>query len=180
MNKYYRLFRYDLPLFLVQGLCSVLPDNVVFLRLRGFLIGLFLGSCGQDFRCGRRVVFYNPANIHLGDHVYIAYGCWLNGGATITIQDEVLFGPYCVLAPSNHTRVGHSFRYGPPKSGPIIIGKGSWLGAQVVILRNVTIGSGSVVGANTTVKEDVPDNVVYGNPSTATVLKTLDSKPLKD
>jgi acetyltransferase-like isoleucine patch superfamily enzyme len=180
LNKYYRLLRYDLPLFLSQGLCSVLPDNVIFLRLRGFLIGRFLGSCGRDFRCGRRVVFYNPANIHVGGHVYIAYGCWLNGGATITIHDEVMFGPYCVLSPSNHTRMGNSFRYGPPKSGPISIGKGSWLGAQVVVLRDVRIGSGSVIAANTTVRKDVPDNVVYGQAETAAVLKHLGDNNLEN
>jgi acetyltransferase-like isoleucine patch superfamily enzyme len=173
MNKYARLIRYDLPLFMVLSLCSILPDNVIFLRVRGFLAGLFLGSCGRDFRCGRHVVFYNPVNIHLGDHVYIAYGCWINGGDRITIDDEVLLGPYCVLAPSNHTRIGQSFRYGPPDSGPIHIGKGSWLGAQVVVLRDVRIGSGSVVAANTTVRADVPDNVVFGRPETASVLKTL-------
>lgn len=173
MNKYFRLFRYDLPLSVVFLVCSILPDNVIFLRLRGWMASHFLGSCGRDFRCGRHVVLYNPANIHIGSNVYLAYGCWINGGDTITIGDEVLLGPYCVLAPSNHTRLNRSFRYGPPHSGPISIGRGSWLGAQVVVLRQVTIGSGTVVAANTTVHSDVPDNVVFGSPHSATVLKSL-------
>lgn len=173
MNKYYRLFRYDWPLYLVLLLCSILPDNVIFLRLRGFLAGLFLGHCGRDFRCGRQVVFYNPSNIWMGHHCYIAYGCWINGGDQITIDDEVMLGPYCVLAPSNHTRLNRSFRYSQPQSGPIRIGKGSWLGAQSVVLRNVTIGAGSVIAANTTVRKDVPDDVLYGNPAEASVLKNL-------
>ncbi len=173
MSRLIRLLRHEFPLYVVLSLCSILPDNTIFFRLRGWLCSSFLGSCGKDFRCGRHVVFSNPANIHLGNHVYIAYGCWILGGDKVLIGNEVMLGPYCIISPSNHTRMGQSFRYGPPKSGPITIGEGSWLGGQVTVLRNVTIGSGTVIAANTVVQENVPDNVAYGSVNTATVLKKL-------
>lgn len=172
--KIKRLLRYEYPLFVVQAICSVLPDNVVFFRLRGWLCGFFLGSCGKDFRCGRHIVFSNPANIHLGSHVYIAYGCWLQAADRITLGDEVMLGPYCIIAPGNHTRLNESFRYGPLRTGPISIGKGSWLGAQTIVLKNIQIGAGSVIAANTVVQENVPDHVVFGAPNTAVVLKKLE------
>lgn len=172
LPKIVRLLRYEWPLFVAQSLCSVLPDNVVFLRLRGYLCHFFLGSCGRDFRCGRHVVFSNPANVHLGDRVYIAYGCWLQAAATITLEDEVMLGPYCVLAPANHTRLEQSFRYGPLKAAPILIKKGAWLGAQVVVLKGACIGAGTVVAANTTVQGEVPDGVAFGNLQQAVVLKS--------
>ena len=53
------------------------------------------------------------------------------------------------------------------------IGDNVWLGDHCVILKGVTIGENSVVGANAVVSRDVPANVVVaGNP--ARVVKQLD------
>jgi maltose O-acetyltransferase len=84
-----------------------------------------------------------------------------------------MLGPYCVLSTANHTRIGKSFRYGSPRKGSISIGKGSWLGAHAVVLKNVKIGSGCVVAANTIVNIEVPDNVAFGSPNQGTILKHL-------
>ncbi|WP_028044635.1 DapH/DapD/GlmU-related protein [Candidatus Stoquefichus massiliensis] len=47
----------------------------------------------------------------------------------------------------------------------ITIGDHVWLGANVVVLPGVTIGSGSVIGAGRIVNKDIPENVVaFGNP----------------
>jgi acetyltransferase-like isoleucine patch superfamily enzyme len=104
--------------------------------------------------------------------VYIAYGCWLQAAAPISLDDEVMLGPYCVLASANHTRLGQSFRYGPLKMAPIHVKKGAWLGAHVVVLKGASIGAGAVIAAHTTVQETVPDGVAYGVPNQATVLKS--------
>jgi hypothetical protein len=49
-----------------------LPDNVVFLRFRGFLAGFFLNGSCKNLRLGRNVTFYNPSKIFISDNVYIA------------------------------------------------------------------------------------------------------------
>jgi acetyltransferase-like isoleucine patch superfamily enzyme len=42
---------------------------------------------------------------------------------------------------------------------------GSWIGANTTVLHGSTIGKGSVVGANSIVSGEVPDNCVFaGNP----------------
>jgi len=47
-----------------------------------------------------------------------------------------------------------------------------FIGVNAIILRNVTIGDNSVVGAGAVVPDDIPENsVVLGNP--ARVVKTL-------
>jgi acetyltransferase-like isoleucine patch superfamily enzyme len=47
-----------------------------------------------------------------------------------------------------------------------IIGCGSWIGINSVILPGVTIGKNVVVGANSLVKNDVPDFcIVAGTPA---------------
>ena len=50
--------------------------------------------------------------------------------------------------------------------GPIAIEDDAWLGAGVIVLPNVTIGRGAVVGAGAVVTRDVPSfTVVAGVPA---------------
>jgi virginiamycin A acetyltransferase len=46
--------------------------------------------------------------------------------------------------------------------GPIAIGNDVWIGAQTVILSGVTIGSGAVIAANSTVTHDIPPYAIAG------------------
>jgi maltose O-acetyltransferase len=166
MNNFSRLLRYDWPLHFVLLLTNWMPDNVQVLRMRGFLARPFFNKCGDDLRLGRNITFYNPGNVSIGNNVYIALGNWFMASESITIEDEVQFGPYNVLVTGDHTMKDGSFRYGIPTSAPIRIGKGAWLGASCTIVKGITIGSGSVVGANSVVVKDVPPfTAVGGNPA---------------
>lgn len=167
MHKIKRLLRYDLPLHFILLLTNWMPDMVVILRLRGYLASFFMGSCGSNLRLGRNITFYNPQNIQLGSNIYIAYGSWFSAGEIITVEDEVIIGPYNVFAASSHTRQNDSFRHGPASQMPITIGKGSWIGAQCSILSGITIGSGSLVAANSVVnKTPEKDNILLaGTPA---------------
>jgi acetyltransferase-like isoleucine patch superfamily enzyme len=56
---------------------------------------------------------------------------------------------------------------------PVLIGRGAWLGQNVVVLPGVTIGAGAVIGANSVVRADVPArSVAVGAP--ARVIRRLD------
>lgn len=140
-----------------------MPDNIIFLRLRGFLVRPFLGACGSNFRLGRNVSFYNPSQIYVGSDVYIAYGNWFCADEQIIIHDEVMFGPYSIIVSSNHTRKNTSFRYGESSRNKIIIGKGSWIGGHCNILSGSNIGSGSVISAGSTTFKEVPSNCKFIN-----------------
>jgi len=166
MVRVLRLLRYDLPMHIVLTITNVLPDNVCFLRFRGFLCGFFLGSSGKKVGVGRGVTFYNPKNISLGNDVYIAKGCWFSAGEKILIGDEVLIGPGVVVASSNHTRVSQSFRFGPMENKSIQICKGSWIGANTVITAGSKIQSGVLIGANSVVVGEInADSFYAGNPA---------------
>lgn len=173
MSKLRRLLRYDWPLHFVLFLTNWLPDNVVFLRLRGTLAAPFFGECGRDLRLGRNLSFYNPSVISLGSHIYIAYGCWFMGGAHIRIGDEVLIGPYCAVVSSNHTRRQNSYRYGISSQDPIRIGCGCWIAAHVTVTAGSIVGNGSLVAAGAVVSGELPENCLAGG-QPAKVLKYYD------
>jgi len=66
-------------------------------------------------------------------------------------------------------------QYTGDKEGKIIIQDDAWIGAGAIILPNVTIGKGAVVGAGAVVTKDVPPyTVVAGVP--AKEIKKLDLK----
>lgn len=174
MNKILRLLRYDWPLHFVLLFTNWLPDNVIFLRLRGLLARPFFYSCGNNFRIGRNLVFYNPSKIIVGRDVYIAYGSWISAGAEIHISDEVTIGPYCVFASSNHQRSGGSYFSSGSIEKPITIENGCWLGAHCVVTAGCIIGSGSVLGAGAICSTNIPKNVLAGG-IPAKVIKTLES-----
>ncbi len=143
-------------------LANWLPDNVMFFRLRGLLARPFLGTCGANLRLGRNITFYNPSNIHLGQDVYIAQGCWFMGGEEICIGDEAIFGPYCVVVSSNHTSLNGSFRYGTPKKMPISIGRGSWIASHVTITAGCEIGDSVLIAAGAVVKGKIHSSTMAG------------------
>lgn len=164
MSKIKRLLRHDLPLHFVLLFTNWLPDNVFFIRLRGSLARPFFKKCGKRLGIGRNVTFYNPSKISIGNDVYIAYGCWFGGD--ITIEDEVLFGPYCVLAPSNHQKDNGSFRFAKNTIGRIIIEKGSWMASHSLVIGNTILKKGTILGANSLLTKDSdPDSIYAGSPA---------------
>jgi acetyltransferase-like isoleucine patch superfamily enzyme len=172
MSKAIRLVRHDLPLHFVLLLTNWLPDNTVFLRLRGALAAPWFATCGRNLRLGRNLTFYNPSRMHFGSDIYVAQGCWFMAAADIIIGSEVLFGPYCVVVTGNHTRLNRSFRFGPRTVAPVRIAAGSWLAAHVTVTAGSSIGAGTVVAANSVVVGEVPDDALAAG-APATVRKTL-------
>lgn len=152
MNKLKRLLRYDLPLHFVLLFTNWFPDNVFFMKLRGGFCRPFFKKCGKGLVLGRYVSFYNSENIIIGKDVYIGHGSRFLGIGEIFIHDEVLFGPFVVISPANHTLNNGSFRYGPPDIFTSYIGKGAWIGSHVTIVGKTDIGEGTLIASNSSVK----------------------------
>jgi acetyltransferase-like isoleucine patch superfamily enzyme len=140
----------------VSTLTSCLPDLVPIMRMRGFLARLAFKRCGRDLQIARHVCIVRPDNLEIGHSVYLAYGVWMIAAGGITLEDEVMLGPYAVIASGDHTRRNGSFRHGEPKRAPVRIRKGAWIGAHAVVTKGVTIGEGAVLGANAVCTKDVP------------------------
>lgn len=161
MSNKYRLIRYDWPLHFVLLFTNWLPDNVVFMKLRGKLCSPFFATCGKGLTLGRNLVFYNPSKINIGNQVYIAFSCWICAGVKITIGDKVSFGPGCVIASGSHKlNNGNFYDEVNFDDEEIFIGDGSWLAANVNVAGGTIIGKSTLVAAGCSVKGKYPDNVL--------------------
>lgn len=67
------------------------------------------------------------------------------------------------------------------KKGAIIIEKDAWIGTGAVILPQVTIGEGAIIGANSLVHRDVPSFTVVGGVPAKYITKVeMPSSPMKE
>ncbi len=100
--------------------------------------------------------------ISVGDRCLIGKGSGIVGHLRVEIGDDVWTGHHVYITDQNH---GYSdldlpiSRQVMPER-PVSIGDGSWLGYGTVVLPGVTIGRHVVVGANSVVTGDLPDNCV--------------------
>lgn len=69
--------------------------------------------------------------------------------------------------------------YVPTAYGPITIKDDAWLGTGVIVLPNVTIGQGAVVGASSLVTKDVPPFTIVAGVPAKTLRKINNSQNLK-
>lgn len=107
-----------------------------------------------NFRCeyGYRIT--------IGDNFYANFDCIILDSASVTIGDNVLFGPRVALYCTNHVADPSERANGACYAKPITIGNNVWIGGGVNILQGVTIGDNSIIGAGSVVNKDIPANVI--------------------
>ncbi len=109
----------------------------------------------------------NDATIRIGNNVGISHAN-ITAFSDITIDDDVLIGSGVKIWDTDFHPVNYQDRVEnkEPSSRPIHIKEGAFIGACSIILKGVTIGKHSVIGAGSVVTHDVPDNEVWaGNPA---------------
>lgn len=152
----------DLWFRFVMAATRLLPDIKHTMQLRGLLLRPCFAACGKNLQLASDVRVAGVANLHLGSNVFLSGGAWILAGCPITIEDEVMLGPYVVLVSGDHSLENRSWRFGAPVRAPIVLQRGSWIGAHSVVSKGVTVGAGSCVGAGSVVTKDVPTNCIVG------------------
>ena len=134
--------------------------------IREYIISKF-SSVGSDVYIGQNGVF-TYENIEIGDDVYIgANAVFQSSYGKIIIGNHVMFGPGVHIHGGNHKikEVGKLMKHTSPKqqgdAGFVIIEDECWIGSNAIILSNVTIGQGSVIGAGAVVTKSIPPYSVY-------------------
>jgi hypothetical protein len=100
----------------------------------------------------------SDGRLHLGTGSQVSRGTKLDFSGGLTVGAEALISEEVLIYTHDH---GYDPR-SQPRSSPLCIGRGAWVGARAVVLPCVThIGEGAVVGAGAIVTRNVPDNHVY-------------------
>ena len=110
---------------------------------------------------------YNGKRIVIGDDNYFNKGFLIDACGLITIGNKNMFGPDVFITDSNHTYgPGMSPNDHPMQRGVVNIGNHCWIGAKVVILKDVELGDYCVVAAGAVVTKSFPaGSVIAGIPA---------------
>jgi len=144
-----------LDLFLIN-----LAGGVPFHSFRRFVYRYFF-----DVHIGRGSVihwktrFFEPAGIKIGEYCNIGNNAFLDGRRGLTIGNRVATGAEVMVYTLQHDIDNSSFAV---TGGPVIIDDYVYVGPRVIILPDVHIGYGAVVGAGAVVAKDVPPFAVVG------------------
>lgn len=133
-----------------------------------------MSQCGKHVRIRPLSSdFKGLANLSIGDGTTLPkHSVIYCTEAPVTIGKNVIFGPRPTIISGDH-RTDIPGRYiadctekKPGNDLPIIIEDDVWMGANVTILKGVTIGRGSVIAAGSVVINDVaPCTIVGGIPA---------------
>lgn len=150
---------------------------------RAHLRGLSRMSLGENFSAGEGLWLeaithyasekFSP-KLKIGNHVSISHWSHIACTHSVTIGDHVLIGSKVLITDHNHGYFGQGATSPmiPPAQRPleqdrfVVIESNVWLGDGVVVCPGVTMGEGSVAGANAVVTTDVPPfTLVVGVPA---------------
>lgn len=104
--------------------------------------------------------YYNKdlSKLHIGNNCNISKNCFLDLSEKITIEDN------CTLAMNvtivTHIDIGKSYPKKNMKNdkNQVIISEGSYVGANVLILKGVKVGKKSFIGAMSLINQNTPTN----------------------
>ena len=112
------------------------------------------------------------ANVRIGSRQigrgsFIGLFCYVNG--PVTIGENVLIGPQCVLAAGDHTFNPETQSFSlrsPAETSDIRIGDGSWLAGGCIVTAGVRVGKANLICANAVVTRSTSDYAIMaGTPA---------------
>ena len=127
-----------------------------------------------DIEFGDSIIIMDRCYLYSQDHGSIKIGSNLSintnvqlgaaDGGKIIIGDNVLIGPNVVIRASSHEywRLDIPIREQGHKPGVVVIEDDVWIAANAVILPDVIIGRGSIVGAGAVVTKSIDEYTIVG------------------
>ena len=164
--RFYRIFPLKIRIKLLEHYRGM--KGAKGLALRYALLQSVAKHCGDNVSIHPGVYLLHPQGLSLGDNVSIHPMCYLDATGGITVGNDVSIAHGCSILSTTHT---YQDPYLPIKDQPLeahetVLQDNVWCGAKVTVLCGVTVGTGSVVGANAVVTHSVPANtIVAGVPA---------------
>jgi galactoside O-acetyltransferase len=160
------IFRQEIEGWLFM-LTSLFPGLIGFLLRRVVGKMLFKSTNGMQW-IQPRVIFVDAKNITIGANVAINSNTYINGVGGVEIQDYVLIGSNVTISSGKHPINGTYPEVIERQVIPlkITLCRGVWIGSGAVIMPGITVGVGSIIGANAIVTKDTqPNSINVGIPA---------------
>lgn len=155
-NKFERNIIFDIKKKLLKTLARFMPHSkirIALFRLSGY-------SIGKD--------------VFIGEDLIISDGMH---DRNVFIEERASIGPRVTLITYSGPNSSRIRPYVKVVKGEIRIEKDAWIGAGVIILPNLIIGEGAIVGAGAVVTKNVPPySIVTGVPAKVIKYVNMDHK----
>lgn len=123
------------------------------------ILRTFGAEIGTGVLIRHNVRIHWPWKLKIGSHSWIGEQAWLLNLETITIGDNVCISQAAILCTGSHDRHSPTFEF---DNASIEIKEGAWVAIRATVLRGVTVGERSIIGATALASCDVPsDTIVY-------------------
>lgn len=112
------------------------------------------------------------ASIQIGNDCGFS-GVAIGSAISVTIGNRVMVGANSSISDTDWHPVDSIRRIAGDAgaSSPVVVEDDVWLGANVVVLKGVTIGRGSVIAANSVVTKSISSGVIAGGVPARTLRK---------
>ena len=122
------------------------------------------------FVVGANVICRNFENFHVSSGKVILHnGVFINNSCSFNCMERIEIGAGTMMGEGvrfydhDHIYTAEKIEKWQWTSAPIIVGRDCWIGSNVTILKGVTIGDNTIIGAGCLIRNDVPANSVVYN-----------------
>lgn len=134
-------------------------------RWRAVLLRIFGARIGRGVKIRPTVTVTYPWKLSIGDHAWVGDDAVLYSLGEITIGRNAVISQKSYLCAADHDHRDPSFVI---RARPVNVGDEAWIAADVFVGPGVTIGAAAVIGARSSVFDDLPPAMIcMGSPARA-------------
>ncbi len=139
-------------------------NGIIAIGIRYCLFRTLVENCGDNVAIHPGVYFFGFKKLSVGNNVTFHPMCYIDATGGIVIGNDVSIAHATTVLSTSHNYDNPNFAISDQglSFNRTIIDNNVWIGAKCTILYGVNIHSGSIVGANSLVNKDIPENVIVG------------------
>lgn len=154
----------------VWGKCIIIkfPGSVVQIGDRFHCVSDRIRASAATVNITRIKTFTGEARVIIGNSVGLNGTSIVCRSTSVSIGDHTKIGPDCIITDTDFHGIEPDKRLQsfPELDRAVNIGRNVWIGMRCIVLKGVTVGDNSIIGAGSVVTRDVEPNSIYaGNPA---------------
>jgi len=127
------------------------------------LLRLFGAKIGKGVVIKPSLSIKHPWLLEVGDHCWLGEQAWIDNLAPVRIERDCCLSQGALLLTGNHNYSKVTFDF---LCRPIVLKRGSWVGARAVVCPGVTIGEGAILSVGAVASHDLePWGIYQGTPA---------------